>query len=352
LVNDLWRFDTIEAKWYTLIANYPSNIKLPTGRSYFEANLLSNETFIIFGGLTNITNYNDLWIFNPCFCYNGYCVNNIYSCFACSEGYYGPYCNNSCACVNKNCSEGVNGTGECICDPSNITCQECNCINGDCDLNGSCHCYPNYIGPNCNQICVDNQCLISCVCNDPILCHQGGIICINNITIYNLNISINSSIQFEGIILIENTNLDLSSNLFSELNITLSNSNILFNLSSIISNSCINISHTNLTIDLSHIPPHEEKLLLLNSTIGCLIGDSYTIYYLNQPSCATLNSVKTSYSLIIILQFGCQSLANPIEIWKIALIVVGSIVGLAVIAIMIILITTTIRKKILHKKKI
>jgi len=96
-----------------------------------------------------------------------------------------------------------------------------------------------------------------------------------------------------------------------------------------------------------------SKLLLLNSSSGCLSIDSNKINYLNQPKCITLKNEENSYTLSIIFIKQPDCLSNnetPDESWKIVLIIVGSIVGLALIFILIVLIVPSFRSKIFGKK--
>jgi len=178
----------------------------------------------------------------------------------------------------------------------------------------------------------------------------------NDITIYNQNFSLLYSTTFtdykiQGNLNIEGSNLYLTSLEISTFSsITISNSNIIFNSSTIISTECIKLSNTTITVDLSQQQSSNiSKILLLNSTSGCLSIDSNKINYLNQPKCTTLETKEDSFSLYIVFIKQPECLLNnetPFESWKIILIIVGSLVGVALIFIVIVLIVPSFRKKI------
>jgi len=281
---------------------------------------------IMFGGNNNFSTnsaLNDLWLLNLCYCYQGYCLSdhtNEDSCSNCSEGYYGPTCNNSCQCVNGDCITGV-----------------------------GCQCTSNFMGVNCDQICIDSNCSTFCLCD-----HNCSEIknCNNNISITNQSLIFSENITFQGNLTIEGSNINLTSILLTTFsNISISNSNLIFNTSAILSDECIKLSNTTITVDLSQQSSNISKLLLLNSSLGCLSIDSYNINYLNKPKCTQLESEENAYSLYIIFvrqsYSECETIENQntISWWEIALIIVGSIVGVALIFLVLVFFYSFIKKK-------
>jgi len=229
-------------------------------------------------------------------------------------------------------------------------------VYGYCDpLNGTCNCNPNYYGVTCNEKCIDSKCSIFCLCNDT--CEEEEISCMNDITINNQNFSLlfSTNYSIRGNLSIDGSNLNLTSaEITTYSSITISNSNIFYSSSTIISYECIKLSNTTITVDLSQ-QPNISKLLLFNSTIGCLLLDSYKINYLNEPKCTTLINEENSYSFYIIFEkqpdCGAKESQNTIPSWEIALIIVGSVVGVALIFIIIVLIVPSLRRKICTQHK-
>jgi len=204
----------------------------------------------------------------------------------------------------------------------------------------------NFFGPECDKTCIDSSCSIYCACNDAEICSGVKNICNNDITITGQNITLNSL-----------------SNYFIQGNISISNSSVSFNLnSSLISTGCINISNSYFKIDLSNFTfsstSNEDKIYLINSTAGCLYGDTFSLSYLNQPKCTILKNEMDSYSLFIIFvkqtesECATKESQNTITWWEITIIVVGSVVGVALIFIVLVLAIPALRNQIFpHKDK-
>jgi len=92
----------------------------------------------------------------------------------------------------------------------------------------------------------------------------------------------------------------------------------------------------------------------LNSTKGCLIGDSFSLTFLHQPQCTILTNETDSntFSVIFTKQSSCGT-ETPIETslawWIILLIVVFSVIGLVIVIIL--LVVPPVRKKKLDRLK-
>jgi len=193
--------------------------------------------------------------------------------------------------------------------------------------------------------CIDLSCSIKCNCSN---CDQN--VCNNSIVISNQSSTFNVSILSIPAFDIESSNINLTSiKIVVDTNVIILNSTLLFKSSSIISNGCINLSKSNLTVDLSNISNNQTTLLLLNSSQGCLNG-SYTVTYLNKPSCTILTHEENEYSIVVALtkESDCNN-PGSLEAWEIALIVVG---GLVLIFIAIVLLIPPIRNKIFPFEKI
>jgi len=285
-----------------------SGFGVPSARYCFSFVSLLNQSFILFGGdATNV-----LWMLITCDCYFGSCDLTHSSCNECFPNFFGKFCKEKCTCINGNCSEGINGNGFCL------------------------SCIPKFFGPNCDQICIDTNCTILCYSDEPKTCK-------NNITILQIKFSFNSSIMFQGNTLIEESNFGLiNSQLLFQKDIDIFNSTILFNSSSIISEGCINLTDTNISIDLTNINSNQDQLLL-NSTAGCLLlGNTLKLTYVNQPSCTTVQKYIDSYALIIVLkETNCN---DSLLIWVV--IVIAIIFGLTLILSVIVLVIPSLRRKI------
>jgi len=126
--------------------------------------------------------------------------------------------------------------------------------------------------------------------------------------------------------------------------------------STIISKDCINLSNTTLIVDLSNAT-NLKNLLLLNSTSGCLKLSSFSISYLNEPKCVTLQEEEDNYSFSIIFKQSnsdCMKdmgVAPSIQEWIIILIIiVASIIGIALIFIVLALSIRPLRILIFPKR--
>eukprot|EP00759_Apiculatamorpha_spiralis_P026369 PhF_6_TR29352/c0_g1_i5/m.43152 len=89
-------------------------------------------------------------------------------CSVCSRGFYGQDCRKCPACQGGVCDEGINGTGQCICNewmsgqycekkcepgsvkPLNCSGIGCNGVGSYCDC-GKCVCRPSWSGPTCSE---------------------------------------------------------------------------------------------------------------------------------------------------------------------------------------------------------
>lgn len=109
-------------------------------------------------------------------CIDGILGNGVCTCI---ENQWGPFCNNTCDCVNSTCADGRNGNGLCACpigqygaDCSGV----CDCNFGVCDDgnvgDGSCECDRNHWGVNCEILCDTcsgagfcNQTTGECICD-------------------------------------------------------------------------------------------------------------------------------------------------------------------------------------------
>jgi len=180
----------------------------------------------------------------------------------------------------------------------------------------------------------------------------------NNITINNQTaFVINTTIIIQGNIEINQSNINFNSiELIIDRDLTISNSTLYFNSSSIVTKGCIYLSNVNITVDLSKIPDNESKIVLLNSTSGCLDVNSYNLAYLNRPKCTTLTSEKDSYTLVVIFthEENCGSESEtqaPFASWKIVVIVIGIVVGIAIIFVILVLSIVPLRKIFLPYEK-
>src|SRR5690349_13458422 len=86
-----------------------------------------------------------------------------------------------------------------------------------------------------------------------------------------------------------------------ENDLSIFNSSISFENSSIKVNGCITLNHTIITVDLSkYYSPKVEKLFLIISSMNCLNIKNTTIRYFNTPSCVILNNENDSSSIFIV----------------------------------------------------
>jgi len=204
--------------------------------------------------------------------------------------------------------------------------------------------------------CIDSNCSFNCNCSDS--CENNdSTTCMNEVIISNQTISLtNTQFFIEGNITIQQSNVNLTLiDLIAESDLSIINSNILFNSSIIISKGCINITNANITVDLAHISQNVSKLLLLNSTSGCLNIQSVSITYINQLQCTVLTTEKTTYTFAILFnkKSNCLETNNSAqtELFIIILIIVISIVGLAILFIAIVMIVPSFRYKMFPRLK-
>ncbi|KAJ7750288.1 hypothetical protein B0H16DRAFT_1691637 [Mycena metata] len=76
-----------------------------------------------------------------CTCAPGF---NGTSCETCAAGFFGPTCQ-ACPAGCSSCDEGISGTGRCLSPPVANPLSACNCLNGECNADGSCTCNPGWI---------------------------------------------------------------------------------------------------------------------------------------------------------------------------------------------------------------
>ncbi|KAJ7063671.1 insulin-like growth factor binding protein [Mycena amicta] len=75
-----------------------------------------------------------------CICAPGF---NGTSCETCAPGFFGPKCQ-ACPAGCASCDEGISGTGRCLTPPVPNPLTACNCLNGNCNPDGSCSCNPGW----------------------------------------------------------------------------------------------------------------------------------------------------------------------------------------------------------------
>jgi len=127
----------------------------------------------------------------------------------------------------------------------------------------------------------------------------------------------------------------INTEILTKKNISL-NSTLIFNSSSIVSEGCINISNSNITVLIPQNILNDENILLLNSTQGCLNGDPFKITILNLPPCTSPQTIQNSFifSIQLIKQSNCETGKNEgLEPWVIILIIVGAVLVFLVIII-------------------
>jgi len=216
-------------------------------------------------------------------------------------------------------------------------------------VNGSCSCHNYYFGPNCDQLCIDTACNIPCTCDNKSSCSGNKSVCNNDISIINQNSSLTLTVFLQGNTKIELSNININTITIQLQDLSISDSTMIFyNSSSIVSTGCINITNTILKVDLSH-PPKNGKLVLFNSSSGCLHG-TYNITYFNTPPCYSFSSKQNDYSLyVLILPYTCSS---GIPAWEIAVIIVGIVVGLGIIFIILALTVPSIKYAIFPAQKV
>jgi len=211
----------------------------------------------------------------------------------------------------------------------------------------------DFFGGACNIKCIDYSCNINCTC-DPLDCDQDSTYCNGSITIENQITSFSSNyIVIHGNININQSLLNLTSiELFVDNDLTLTNSSFIFDSSTISVSNCVDLINVSITVDLSQFSnaSKEENIVLLNSSKGCLKAESYTIAYLNQPKCSTVKNEINDYSLTVVFnKVDCETIQqnqHSNETWIILLIAIASVVGIAIIFIIIALVIPSLRTKI------
>jgi len=132
-------------------------------------------------------------------------------------------------------------------------------------------------------------------------------------------------------------------------NLIIKNSHILFNSTTIITKGCINITNSSITVDFSHVSLDLDKLLLINSTSGCLVG-SLDINYINQSKCVELIENRDSYSIFVLIKkLKCDNISTQIPDWIVPVITL--IVVLVVIIAIAIIFISPLRYKIFPRLK-
>jgi len=220
-------------------------------------------------------------------------------------------------------------------------------VNGDCESDGSCHCNNNFFGIYCDQRCADSKCNISCVCNETTSCSNAELICNNEIIIENQTISFSTNVEFLNAMIGESL-VNFTSLSFKILNnLTVSDSNLLFDSSSSITvNGCINLNNISLSLTISNSSSN-QKIVLLNSSSGCLNISNYFLNITNIPKCTILKNETTSSSFTILLapDVKCATVQSPFQ-WYIVVIIVGSVFGVLIILTLIVFLIPSIRHKI------
>jgi len=143
--------------------------------------------------------------------------------------------------------------------------------------------------------------------------------------------------------------------LFIEKNLNLTDSSLLFVSSNISVTGCIYLNNITLTIDLSKYSQNGTKILLLNSSSGCLSANNVNITFLNALNCLKPTSLFNSYSLIITYSNNCIHTTNsnqPPGTTIIVIVIIGSVIGIVIIVLLIVFCVPSIREAILpHEKK-
>jgi len=174
----------------------------------------------------------------------------------------------------------------------------------------------------------------------------------NDFVILRESVSVTSEVIFtQGILSISDSTFKVTDDqIYVDRDISIVNTSIYFSSTTINAQGCINISNVNFTIDLSNTTLATEKLILLNSSAGCLNFGNYSISYIHQPKCFSTTSDFDSDSLYIIFT-KLSSCNEPekqtqMEEWKIGLIIIGIVLGVAIIFILIVLLVPFLRRKI------
>jgi len=86
----------------------------------------------------------------------------------------------------------------------------------------------------------------------------------------------------------------------------------------------------------------------MNSSSGCFSGN-ISLIYLNQPKCTIIKSETDSYSLYIIFNknIDCSEGKNVTDWGIISAIVIGSVLGLVLIVVVVVLAIPQLRSKVI-----
>jgi len=95
---------------------------------------------------------------------------------------------------------------------------------------------------------------------------------------------------------------------------------------------------------------NSSKIVLFQSTSGCLDVQDYSITYINIPKCTNITSEKDSNSVFIVLAAGTNcgksNVTNNSDTIIVISIIVGIVVGLVVIFFAIVLSVPKLRNKV------
>jgi len=192
-------------------------------------------------------------------------------------------------------------------------------------------------------------CLVKCNCLESTNCSGTNISCYNDLTIQDQNLRISNDIFIIGNTNIDESNLNLiSSELYVEKNFTFSNSSLTLDTQSSISvDGCINVKNISITLSLADIASNQTKVILLNSSSNCLNATSCKISFSNTPKCKNIISSIDSNSLFLIIsnQENCNNIES-LPLLEIAVIIAGSVVGLAIIFVVLVCMVPGLRENI------
>ena len=79
--------------------------------------------------------------FEKCVCPPGF---NGSSCETCANGFFGPTCQ-PCPEQCQTCDQGISGSGQCLVPLVSNAPTTCNCLNGQCGVNGTCACNVGWV---------------------------------------------------------------------------------------------------------------------------------------------------------------------------------------------------------------
>jgi len=343
MLNDVWRYEIATNKWFFVkgnasidpIGEYSTDASgYPGGRMLPRIASLSNDSFFLFGGSNSpFQIFNDIWIL---------------------------YCNESTSI--------------------------CPCINGLCTNGSMCSCYSNFTGDICDQSCLDQYCSVGCLCFNASSCNGNNYACQNNLSIIQktgiqtvsiatkiiytqgkLNIQeskvdlTDTILKIDQDIIIQESDVSLTNTILSiAKNIVISNSNLFFfsNSSSIITNGCLNMNISNLTVYLNDSIKY-ENITLFNSTKRCLPRILDSIQFMHGP-CLKLSTENNENILsVILLPDPCSTSSDnnrsetPNDnIWIILIIIVIIVVVLAISFGLLVKFVPQVRDFIFPSKKI